>query len=56
LQAWLYKGVRPHARHEEVLTELARSTLRQGSENGGIAIPSDVRVVLHKFISVDLLK
>lgn len=51
-ERWLYKGVRPHPKHERILTELAGEHAAEALRERGPAVPQEMRVVLHKYISV----
>jgi len=52
LERWLYKGVRPHARHERALTELAGARAAANLRERGIGVPRELRVVLHLYSNV----
>jgi len=52
LERWLYQGVRPHARHEEVLTELAREHAAASLRGRGMAVPRELRAVLHLYADI----
>ncbi len=51
VERWLFNGVRPHAGHEQILTELARDRAMADIRKRGLAVPSDLRAVLSTWIA-----
>lgn len=52
LERWIYKGVRPHTRHERVLADLAVRYATAGLRKRGLTFPREPTAVLHEYLTV----